>query len=70
MNKLVIAVFAGYFLGNDKARHELSKTLKLATGKTIDIFNNLKSEVGENVHETDQLHTSPAQLPQNDAQQQ
>jgi hypothetical protein len=56
MNKLVIAVVAGFFLGNDKARNELSKFIKSSTTKTIDLINKnkenseidiLESEAGE-----------------------
>lgn len=63
MNKLIIAIAAGYLLGNEAARNELNKTIKIVTGKTIDVFNSLK-DVDNDVHASDQLYTPPEKIPQ------
>lgn len=61
MNKLVIALVAGYFLGNDKAREELNKFLKNSTSKTIDIINNMKNE-DDVENESNKLHASTEEI--------
>ena len=66
MNKLIIAICAGFFLGNDKARADLAKNLKTATSKAIDIFN--KNNFGGDVvdDEASSLHTSTETIQKNE----
>ena len=76
MNKLVIAVFAGFFLGNDKARNELSKLIKASTTKTIDLINSTKEnndvdslvDEGAENNDVDKLPTPPEKILQKRSQ--
>lgn len=66
INKNIIALCAGFLLGNEKLRKELAKTIKININKLIEINKTMRQEGAENDNKPDQLHAPAKEILQDE----